>query len=452
MPAPTPEAGGMGTGLLTTDFYQLTMLHAYYRAGMEEQAVFEFFCRRLPQNRGFLMAAGLATLLEQLEDARFSTEEIEWLRASGDFPADIVDRFAAWRFTGDVDAVPEGTLIFNDEPILRVEAPIAEAQLIETLVINHLHFQTLIASKAARMVLAAPGTRLVDFGLRRAHSLEAGTHAARAAYLAGFDGTATVSAGRRFGIPLTGTMAHSFVQAHDDEALAFLHFAEARPERVIFLIDTYDTEAAARKVVALAPDLQARGIALRGVRIDSGDLAAHAFAVRQILDQGGLADVGIIASGGLDEWKLRDLIAQGAPVDVFGIGTSLTTSQDAAALDCAYKLVAYAGTPRRKRSEGKQLWPGAKQVYRRLDAAGRLAGDLLTLKEEAADGEPLLKPVMRQGKRLPLPALEDSRALASASLRSLPDGLRGLDSPMDYRPAISEGLLRLSAELAKTGH
>lgn len=451
MTSGSSATAGMGPGLLATDFYQLTMLDAYYRAGMEDIAVFEFFCRRLPSNRGFLMSAGLATLLEQLETARFSAAEIDWLRASGHFPQETLDRLGEWRFTGDVDAVPEGALVFADEPILRVTAPIPQAQLIETMAINHLHFQTLVATKAARMVLAASGARLIDFGLRRAHSLESGTYAARAAYLAGFDGTATVSAGERFGIPLSGTMAHSFVQAHDDEAKAFLDFAEARPEGVIFLIDTYDTEAGARKVVDLAPSLHARGISIGGVRIDSGDLAAHSRAVRSILDEGGLGDVMIIASGGIDEWKLQGLVAQGAPIDGYGIGTSLTTSQDAAALDCAYKLVSYAGTPRRKRSEGKELWPGAKQVHRRLDARGRLGGDILALADEAAEGEPLLKPVMRGGKLLAQPTLEESRALAAASLDTLPDRLRDLDQPADYRPAISDGLRAVAARLTAEG-
>jgi nicotinate phosphoribosyltransferase len=441
----------LAAGLLATDFYQLTMLHAYYRAGMKGTAVFEFFCRHLPPNRGFLLTAGLGTLLDRLEDARFNHDEIAWLHTNGHFPFEIIDRFAAWRFTGDIDAMPEGTLAFSDEPMLRVTAPIAEAQLIETLVINHIHFQTLVASKAARMVLSAPGAKLIDFGLRRAHSLEAGTYAARAAHIAGFTGTATVSAGKRFGIPLSGTMAHSFVQAHDDEAQAFLDFAEARPEGVILLIDTYDTEVAAHKVVELADKLHREGIAIRGVRIDSGDLAAHARTVRNILDRGGLHEVEIVASGGLDEWKLRDLVSARAPIDAFGIGTSLTTSQDVPALDCAYKLVAYAGTPRRKRSEGKQLWPGAKQVHRRLDAHGRLDGDVLALAEEAADGAPLLQPVMRKGKRLDLPSIEESCALASASLASLSEELRDLDRPGTYLPFISPGLRKAARSLAALG-
>lgn len=444
----TGESAGC-PGLLATDFYQLTMLQAYHQAGMREWAAFEFFCRRLPRSRGFLMAAGLATLLERLETARFSEAELEWLRGTERFPAEMIERFAAWRFTGDVYAAPEGTPVFPDEPLLRVEGPIAEAQLVETLVISQLHFQTLIASKAARMVLAAPNTLLIDFGLRRAHSLEAGTYAARAAYLAGFGGTATVSAGMRFGIPVSGTMAHSFIQAHDSEEEAFRDFAEARPSDVVFLIDTFDTEAAARKVVKLAKPLRARRITIRGVRIDSGDLATHARAVRAILDEGGLREVKIVASGGIDEWSLRGLAA--APIDTFGIGTSLVTSQDSPAIDCAYKLVAYAGTPRRKRSEEKVLWPGAKQVYRRYDPDGRLNHDVLTLADEQLEGQPLLELVMRGGRRLPQPTLEESRAAAAASLARLPIGLCDLDTPAAYRVDVSDGLRRLTATLEAKG-
>jgi nicotinate phosphoribosyltransferase len=440
-----------GSGILATDFYQLTMLDAYWQAGMEEPAVFEFFCRRLPRGRGFLVAAGLATLLERLETLRFTDDELDWLRRSGRFPATTIDRFAAWRFTGDIDAIGEGTPVFADEPLARVEAPIAEAQLIETLVINHLHYQTLVATKAARMVHAAPRAALIDFGLRRAHSLEAGTYAARAAYLAGFEGTATVSAAERFGIPVSGTMAHSFVQAHDVEDTAFRHFAEARPRDVILLIDTYDTEAAARTVAAMAPSLGARGITLRGVRIDSGDLAVHARAVRTILDEAGLGQVKIVASGGIDEWMLLSFTRQGAPIDIFGVGTSLTTSSDAPAIDCAYKLVSYAGIPRRKRSEGKILWPGAKQVRRLRAADGSPDHDVLALKDEPAEGEALLRPVMRNGRRLALPTLDESRAGTRAELSRLRPGLLDLDAPAKYQVRISEGLKRLAEELAAAG-
>ncbi|SDD80480.1 nicotinate phosphoribosyltransferase [Sphingomonas sp. YR710] len=438
-------------GLLATDLYQLTMLDAYRCAEMGKRAVFEFFSRRLPPGRGFLMAAGLATLLETLESAQFSREELEWLGASGRFSASAIERFAEWRFTGDVDAAAEGTLIFANEPILRIEAPIAEAQLVETLVINRLHYQTLIASKAARFVLAAPQKQLIDFGLRRAHSLEAGILAARAAYIAGFAGTASALAASRYGLPVFGTMAHSFVQAHESEEAAFLDFAAARPADATFLIDTYDTEEGARMLVRLAARLRARGIAIRGVRIDSGDLTLHARAVRTILDDGGLQETRILVSGGIDELSLATLVEAKAPIDGCGIGTSLTTSQDAPALDCAYKLVAYAGQPRRKRSEGKVVWPGAKQVFRRYRADGQLDHDIIGLADEAIAGEALLQPVMRRGRRLATPSLDEVRAVARDNLARLPSELRDLRTPAPYRVDISTGLLRLAAELAASG-
>src|SRR5579864_7376970 len=283
---------------LLTDLYQLNMLEAYLASGHAATAVFELFVRKLPERRGFLMAAGLEQALDWLEQVRFSDAELDWLRASGRFSAALIETLAAFRFTGDVDAMAEGQIFFENQPLLRVVAPLPEAQLVETRLINLLHYQTLIASKAARMRLAAPGKTLIDFGLRRAHGAEAGLLAARASYIAGFDGTATVLAASRFGVPLSGTMAHSFIQTFEREADAFLAFARARPDGLVFLIDTYDTEAAARKIVDLAPQLAAMGVKLHGVRLDSGDLAALAARVRQILDAGGLADVAILASGG----------------------------------------------------------------------------------------------------------------------------------------------------------
>jgi nicotinate phosphoribosyltransferase len=259
---------------LLTDLYQLNMLQAYLETGRTETAVFEFFVRTLPKRRGFLMAAGLEQALDWLERLRFSEQDLSWLKSTGRFSDTLLDTLRALRFTGDVEAMPEGAVFFGNEPILRVVAPMPQAQLVESRLINILHFQTIVASKAARMVLAAPSKSLVDFGLRRAHGAEAGLLAARASYIAGFEATATVLAGQRFGIPLSGTMAHSFIEAFDDEAVAFEGFAHARPQGLVFLIDTYDTEHAARRVVALAPRLQAQGIEIHGVRIDSGDLDA----------------------------------------------------------------------------------------------------------------------------------------------------------------------------------
>jgi nicotinate phosphoribosyltransferase len=445
--------GDPGDSLLLTDLYQLNMLQAYRDAGMTAAAVFEFFVRKLPAGRGFLVAAGLEQVVDFLERARFGEAELAWLEASGRFKRDLLDDLARWRFTGDVHAMPEGTVFFPDEPILRVVAPLPEAQLIESRLINILHFQTLIASKAARMVLAAPGKTLVDFGLRRAHGAEAGLMAARACYLAGFTGSATTLAEPRFGVPIFGTMAHSFIQAHGDEESAFLSFARSRPEHTTLLIDTYDTEEGARKVVGLVPRLKEIGVDVRGVRLDSGDLAAHARRVRAILDEASLHDIAIFASGGLDEQLLQRYTVEDVPIDGYGIGTSLTTSQDAPALDCAYKIQEYAGAPKRKRSEGKATWPGRKQVWRRY-ADGVMAGDILTLEDDAAlkvSGlEPLIEPVIRAGRRIGrLPSLEQARERTAADLQRLPQPLRALHPDTPYPVVVSDVLRALARAVDK---
>src|SRR5579863_2471750 len=392
---------------LLTDLYQINMIQAYLDRGETETAVFELFFRNLPARRGFLVAAGLEQALDYLGTLRFSDGEVDWLKSTGRFRENLIDYLAGMRFTGDVHAVPEGTVVFANEPILRITAPMPQAQFVESRLINILHFQTLIASKAARMMLAAPGKLLVDFGFRRAHGAEAGVLAARASYLTGFAGTATALAGARFGIPLYGTMAHSFVEAFDDESAAFAAFAKARPDNLVLLLDTYDTEAAARKVVKLAPKLKTAGIAIRGVRLDSGDLIALSRNVRAILDTGGLAEVTIFASGGLDEDSLAAFARANAPIDGLGVGTSLTTSADVPNIDCVYKMQEYAGLPRRKRSAKKATWPGRKQVWRRYDADGRMVHDQLAREGDEQLGEPLIERVMRGGRRLkPSPSLE----------------------------------------------
>lgn len=430
---------------LLTDLYQLTMLQGYYEQGMEELAVFEFFVRKLPKNRGYLVAAGLEQVLIYLEQLRFSPAEIEWLAGTRRFKPAVLDRLATLRFTGDVHAMPEGTVFFPNEPILRITAPLPEAQLIESRLINLLHFQTLIASKAARSVLMAEDKLLVDFGMRRAHGSEAALLAARASYLAGFDGSATVAASMSFGVPIYGTMAHSFVQTHSQESRAFVHFAEANPDNVVLLIDTYDTERAAQKVVDLAPALQAHGIKIKGVRLDSGDLAAHAEKVRAILDSGGLQDTTIFVSGSIDEYKLADLIAQKAPIDGFGIGTHLDTSADAPYLDCAYKLQEYAGIARRKRSEGKATWPGRKQVYRHYNDNGVMSLDTVTVADASCSGQPLLQSVMHGGTVTALrPGLIEIRGYARDQLHGLPEALRKLSDTPDYPVVISAELQALA--------
>ena len=434
------------TSPLLTDLYELTMLHAYFTHGMRETAVFEFFTRKLPTDRNFMLAAGLEQALEFLEGLRFSPEELAWVAKCGLFPKEFANHLAGLRFTGDVHAMPEGTICFPNEPIVRVTAPMPEAQLVESRLINLVHFETLVATKAARSVLAAPGKLLVDFGLRRAHGAEAGLLAARASYLAGFTGTATVLAAARFGIPVFGTMAHSFVQAHDDESSAFRRFAEAYPRGTVLLIDTYDSELAAAKVVALAPGLHKQGIRINGVRLDSGDLVALSKRVRRILDDGGLKEATIFASGNLDEHRIRDLLAAGAPIDGFGIGTSLVTSSDAPFLDAVYKLQEYAGKARRKRSVGKATWPGRKQVYRYYRDGGAFDHDVVTAEEDKREGEPQLRLVMSKGRRVhPAESLQVIRSRAAEQLGWLPRRYQKLE-PADapYRVEISPALRKLT--------
>ena len=432
---------------LLTDLYQLTMAQSYIEHGLEEAAVFEFFVRRLPACRNFLIAAGLEQVLEFLDNLGFSQEEVNWLESTGRFSRPLLDYLQDLRFTGDVEAVPEGTVFFPNEPIFRLVAPLPLAQLVETRVINLLHFQTLVASKAARLVLAAAGRMLVDFGLRRAHGFEAGLLAARASYLVGFAGSSTVLAEREFGIPSYGTMAHSYIQACDDEAAAFENFLRSYPQGAMLLIDTYDTEAAAEKIVALMTRLKSSGTTLRAVRIDSGDLAEHARKVRAILDRGGLQDVKIFASGNLDEYELHRLTLAHAPIDGFGVGTRMDTSSDAPYLDCAYKLQEYAGKPRRKRSEGKATWPGRKQVCRRYNTQGQMCGDVLTLEDDRPDGRALLRPVVRGGTRLVTCALEESRRYAQEEIARLPVAMRSMQQAVPYSVDVAPSVRALAAEL-----
>ncbi|BCX82226.1 nicotinate phosphoribosyltransferase [Methylomarinovum caldicuralii] len=435
----------MNASVLLTDLYQLTMLQGYWHEGMAETAVFELFVRKLPPGRNFLVAAGLEQALDYLENLRFTAAELDYLQRTGFFDDGFLATLENFRFEGDVDAMPEGTVFFPDEPILRVTAPLPQAQLVETRLINLLQFQTLIASKAVRCVLAAPGKRLVDFGLRRAHGSEAGLLAARAAYLAGFIGTSNVLAGRRFDIPVFGTMAHSYIMAHDDELAAFRGFARSQPHNVVLLIDTYDTLKAVDKVVALARELAEDGIRIKAVRIDSGDLGGLARQVRARLDAAGWSEIGIFASGDLDEYRLAEL--RDAPIDGFGVGTRLTTASDAPYLNCAYKLQEYAGIPRRKVSKGKQTWPGAKQVFRHYDPAGRFDHDVLTTADDHLEGQALLQPVMRQGKRLqPQESLTGIRDRIAAQLQRLPEALKNLDGAAEYPVEIAPALWRLTEE------
>lgn len=441
---------------LLTDLYQLTMLQAYFLEGMEQSASFELFVRKLPPHRQFLLAVGLEQVLDYLENLVFTEQDCAWLETTGLFRPDFLDFLAKLRFAGDVDALAEGTAFFPDEPIIRVTAPLPQAQVIETRLINLLQFQSMIASKAVRSRFAACGRLLVDFGMRRAHGAEAALLAARASYAAGFAGTSNVLAGQLFGIPLFGTMAHSYVMAHDDEAEAFARFALALPaERLVLLVDTYDTLAAVRTVVAqVAADPKTTAIP-RWIRLDSGDLASLAAQSRTLLDAGGLSACRIFVSGDLDEHAIAALVAASAPIDGFGVGTRLVTSSDAPFLNCAYKLQEYAGTPRRKASPGKVTWPGRRQVFRRYDDRGRMAGDLVTLVEESYSGEALLRPVMRGGKRVPGAEadLETVRQRISSELEKLPEPLKSLDAVTPYPVAFSAALRELATRFrAGEGH
>ncbi|WP_129645745.1 nicotinate phosphoribosyltransferase [Peristeroidobacter agariperforans] len=439
--------------VLLTDWYQLSMLDAYYRLGMTQTAVFEFFVRRLPNRRSFLIAAGLDQVLEYLENVHFTAEETAWLESTKRLSDSTLERLSSFRFTGRVFAVPEGTVFFASEPILRVEAPLPEAQLVESRIVSLLHYQTLVASKAARCRLAAPKAELIDFGMRRAHGAEAALLASRAAYIAGIDATATVEASYRYGIPPAGTMAHSFVQAHEFEADAFQNFARCHPQGIVLLIDTYDIQRGAARVVELSHQLLREGIRIHGVRIDSGDLAQAASAVRTVLDRGGCKDIRIFASGSLDEYALDAMVAARVPIDAFCLGTRLAVSEDAPSLDCAYKLQQYADRPVRKLSQSKETWPGPRQVYRQYDASGYFCMDALACEDEIIEGQPLLHEVMTNGRRLGgAPSLKEARMYCAEQLSRLPSAYRTLEHVLQAPVKVSRRQHELADQVAQIRH
>jgi len=434
---------------LLTDLYQLTMLQAYWREGMEEEAVFSLFARRLPARRNYLLACGLDSVLSYLEHLRFTEASVGYLRGLGVFCEEFLSWLLRFRFVGDVWAVPEGTPIFADEPILEIAAPIAQAQLVETFVMNQVHHQTVVASKAVRVVEAARGRSVVDFGLRRMHGTDAGMKAARAFHVAGLAGTSNVLAGQVYGIPVSGTMAHSYIQAHEREMDAFRAFAGLYPETVL-LVDTYDTLEGVRRVAELASEL-GEEFRVRAIRLDSGDLAELAMASREILDAAGLSRVEIFASGGLDEDEIRELLDRGAPIDGFGVGTGLGVSKDAPSLDVAYKLTAYAGRGRLKLSPGKPIRPGRKQIFRQ-EEGGWAVRDVLARWDEEHLGRPLLAKVMEKGQRLEAGrvSLEASRQWAREEIEQLPERIRALDpAASPYPVEISETLEEYHEEVAE---
>jgi nicotinate phosphoribosyltransferase len=426
---------------LQTDLYELTMAASYLRRGMTAPATFSLFVRRLPQRWGFLVACGLERCLDYLEALRFTDEDLDYLRREQGYPEEVVEHFRRLRFTGDVWAVPEGRVVFPEEPLLEVTAPLPEAQLVESFLLNQVTFQTAIASKAARCRLAAPSKSLVDFSLRRVHGIEAATAVARATAMVGFSSTSNVEAARLLGLRATGTMAHSYVEAFPSEAQAFRAFAEDYPDRVVLLVDTYDTLAGVDRAIEVGLDLAARGHRLVGIRLDSGDLGALAAEARARLDAAGLTEVQIFASGGLDEDAVAELERAGAPIDAYGIGTRVGVSADAPYLDSVYKIVAYADRPVAKLSTAKATLPGSKQVWRRPG----WAGDVVGIREESgpSGAEPLLAPMMREGQRASRGGLAEAAERFAADLDALPEGLRTLE-PGPYGVTASDVLADLA--------
>jgi nicotinate phosphoribosyltransferase len=419
---------------LLTDLYQLTMAQAYFQSQRLAPSTFSLFIRSYPPNRSYFVAAGLRDVLEFLDQFRIDSTGIDYLRSRRMFTDDFLDFLQSLKFTGEVWAIPEGRLFFKDEPVVEVTAPIVEAQIVETFIINQINFQSLIATKAARCVQTAGGRSVVDFSLRRTHGIDAGMKVARASYLAGFAGTSNVRAGQLYGIPIVGTMAHSFVSSFEHEIDAFRAFIRSFPNHSILLIDTYDTVAGARKAVELAKEMAARGQSLHGVRIDSGDLANSAVEVRKIFDEAGLKDVKIIGSGGLDEYDLADFSDANVPFDSYGVGTKMGVSADAPWSDIAYKLVEYNGRSVLKLSPGKVSLPGKKQVFRMTDKQGQLQKDIITLRDEnVAGAESLLKRVMTRGEITPsFPSLEESRSAFLSEFVKLPEPIKKIRKPDNY--------------------
>ncbi len=426
---------------LLTDLYQFTMLQSYLEHGLDAEAVFELTVRRLPAGRNYLLACGLDDVLRYLETLRFTPEALDYLASLDRFSSDFIAYLRDFRFEGDVYAIAEGTPTFAHEPLLEVVAPLPQAQLVETFLLNQVHLQTLAASKAARVVEAAAGRTVVDFGLRHAHGTDAGLKLARAFFVAGVAATSNVLAGQVYGIPVAGTMAHSYVQAHRNERDAFRHFTASFPATTL-LVDTYDTLRGVRQVVELTREL-GDGFQVRAIRLDSGDLSGLAREARKILDGAGLGDVQIFASGNLDEFAIREMVRSRTPIAGFGVGTLMSVSADAPYLDTAYKLAAYAGEGRIKLAPGKDTLPGRKQV-RRVFANGAAMSDVIGLEDETLPGEPLLRPVMRGGVALPSGhvGLKDVRRHARESLAQLPARVRGLDAADPPYPVETSAGLR----------
>jgi nicotinate phosphoribosyltransferase len=439
---------------LFTDFYELTMCASYFDHKKLEPATFDLFIRRLPPNRGYLLFAGLEQVLQYLSSVKFTEAHLAYLKAQG-FSKSFLDYLRDFRFTGDVWAAPEGSVAFPCEPLIRVTAPIIEAQLVETFLLNTVNLQTMIATKAARVVNVARGKAVIEFGLRREHGIDAGMKVARCSYIAGCQGTSNVLAGFAYGIPVFGTMAHSFIMSYENEIDAFRAFAKTFPANSTLLIDTYEDMAGAEKAAVVAKELEKAGHRLSGVRLDSGDLAETSKKVRKLLDQQGLSYVRIFASGDLDEFEIEALQKQDARIDAFGVGTKMGTSADKPYVDVIYKLcetMTSDGTyaPMMKLSEGKVTLPGRKQVYRFKDAAGKFKKDVIALADEKVDGEPLMLKVMEKGKvTYDFPSLSQIRSAAAENLSLLPDEYKKVTGAAEYPVELSQNLEKMMTNLKR---
>ena len=437
---------------LFTDFYELTMCASYFDNKKFEPATFDLFIRRLPENRSYFLFAGLEQVLLYLKSVKFTKEHLSFLKKQG-FNQQFLDYLRNFKFTGNVWAAPEGTVAFPCEPLIRVNAPIIEAQLVETFLLNTVNLQTMIATKASRMVNAAKGKSVIEFGLRREHGVDAGMKVARSSYIAGCQGTSNVLAGLRYGIRVFGTMAHSFIMSYKKEIDAFRAFAKTFPDNSTLLIDTYDDIAGAEKAAIIAKELEEKGFKLSGVRLDSGDLAEISKKIRKLLDQKGLQYVRIFASGDLDEFKVEELLKKGAKIDAFGVGTKMGTSADKPYVDVIYKLCETMSengsfAPIMKLSEGKVTLPGRKQVYRFKDENGNFEKDMIALADEKVDGEPLLVKVMEKGElTYDFPSLSEIRATAAENLSRLPKKYKKLTNAPTYPVELSQHLKKLIRKL-----
>jgi len=437
---------------LFTDFYELTMCASYFDNKKFEPATFDLFIRRLSENRSYLLFAGLEQVLLYLKSVKFTEEHLTYLKKQG-FKKEFLDYLKNFKFTGDVWAAPEGTVAFPCEPLIRVNAPIIEAQLVETFLLNTINLQTMIATKASRVVNAAQGKAVIEFGLRREHGVDAGMKVARSSYIAGCQGTSNVLAGLVYGIPVFGTLAHSFIMSYTKEIDAFRAFAKTFPANSTLLIDTYDDIAGAGKAAAIAKELEEEGFRLSGVRLDSGDLVEISKKVRKLLDQKGLQYVRIFASGDLDEFKVEELLKKGAKIDAFGVGTKMGTSADKPYVDVIYKLCETMNadgsfTPIMKLSEGKVTLPGRKQVYRFVDEKGKLEKDMIALADEKVNGEPLMAKVMEKGEvTYDFPSLSEIRANAAENVSRLPDKYKKVSDAPEYPVELSQDLEKLIRKL-----